>query len=253
MGLLLAIAITFLTWIMFFMHRMADRTLYIVAIILMAVESLFILIAFSVAAALINKYDADSGAAFGCLVSAWVFGLLAWALWAAAGKFEQEGVRGLSMGSMGMGAAGMQPKTVTVQSAGDANVNGQQAPAPYGQQPYQPSYQQQYQPQQPYQQQQPQYQPQPQYAPQSQQQFTQQQQYPPQQQPYPYQPQPQFAPLPQQQPAMSAQQSQQPAPAVGRVTAENETDGRPYSEISNRRTVYRVEAGIRMNVWNMTV
>ena len=146
MALLLSFVIVGLTWFMFFAHRMADRALYLVAHVLMALVAFFVLIAFSAAAAVLNKYDFNKGDAFGCLVAAWVIGLLAWALWAAAGRYEQEGVSGMNVAT---GMATTQPKSVSMpsgQGVGTASAN--QAPPPYGGQT-QPSYQPQpiYQPQ----------------------------------------------------------------------------------------------------------
>ena len=210
-GLLLAIFITILTFFMFIAHRMAYRALWWTAFVLMAVESFSILIAFSVAAAVLNSFNANKGGAFGCLVAAWVFGLLAWALWVAAAQFEEEGVRGLG----GAGSAGgMQQKSVAMPSADpNANVQSvtQQPPAPYGGQPvYQPAHQQQYQQQQ-------------QFQPQSQPQYQPQQ---PMQQQQPYAAQPQPMPMYAAQPQQSATSTA--APTVNTAGQSLETDGTAY-------------------------
>ena len=134
MGLLLSVVITALTCYMFAAQRMAESTLYVAAHVLMAVETFFILIAFSVAAALLNDYSADKGGAFGCLVTAWVMGLIAWALWWAAHQYDQDGGRA-TLASAGMS---LPSKTVPVETTGGASSNLQSvtvaptAPTPTG-------------------------------------------------------------------------------------------------------------------------
>jgi len=149
MGLLLSLVITALTFFMFFAHRMADRTLYWTAHILMAVESLFILIAFSAAASLLNDFDADKGGAFGCLVTAWVLGLVAWALWWAAARYEEEGVANRIGAGATTGASAQSKEAAGVPSGNLQSVTvapgAAQPPAPYGGHPEQPVYQPQYQ------------------------------------------------------------------------------------------------------------
>ena len=227
-GVLLAGCTTALAYYMFFQHRMAHRRLRRAAHWLMGLESCFILVAFCVASAFIDNADHEfayggRGNSFTLMVVAWPLGLAAWALWAAAGRYEKEAAGGVVAAGSAATVAVEPPKVAEVQPPVNAQSvvfpSGQQPQPMYGAQPYQPAYQQQQPYQHPYpqqpNQQQPypqQYQPQPpQYQPQYQPQYAAQQPFYPQQyqpQPYPpyYAPR-QFPPQPQ-----YAQQPLQPQP-----------------------------------------
>ena len=232
LGILLAGFSTVLAYNMFFQHRMADRRLRRSAHWLMGLESFCVMVAMSVAADLFK--GGDKGDAFILLVVAWLMGLAAWGLWAAAGQYEEEGVRGVVLSGSAAMVGIVQPKTVLVQSPGNVNMSAQgvvfasgvQQPQPmYGNQQFQPAYQQPYP--QPYQQQpypqQFQSQPppyQPQYAPQY------QPQYAPQQPFQSYQTQPVFA-------AQAVQlQPLQPPPQQLQQRQQQETDEPPQQQLT---------------------